>query len=504
MATETWPCDICLEDREYFLICPFCQKDACTDCYERVFDRIDLNCMHCRKSMTRDYVIKQMGVDWFHTKYMDHLVQCSMQQQYEALPHTQAIMEALEHAASVYEKRILGKRSVAQSMQWEQEYYPLLLDALELIAPGVFHRDGTQEHMTKTFNSIVKKLDYTTKCVKDWDLMDYMYMVQPAERTSTKPKKQKITGKCPTTDCRGFLVGTTCGICATRVCPACRVTLTADISHVCLRENIEAIELIQRETKPCPQCYAPISKISGCDQMWCVCCQTTFSWNTGAVEKGAIHNPHYYEWRRRNGVGDDPIARACDPAQQMLYTLDRLYLFIEDDPDTFYCLRAFVPEIEHMIQSVTHLEGVTRTEYEKKLSTGVMFIDLRMQYMRGDIDDAVWRRKLQRILINDMRYRGLIELINTWTQTIRDLVGQVAPHEAEKTISFVRDIIVQYRAFLDYLNEICNDLSIMYRFKIPVLVDMIPAIRVQRRVFGKMPPELQNLKPFPSAYTKWA
>ena len=31
-------------------------------------------------------------------------------------------------------------------------------------------------------------------------------------------------------------------------------------------------------------------------------CHTTFDWNTGEIETGVVHNPHYYEFHRRNGT----------------------------------------------------------------------------------------------------------------------------------------------------------------------------------------------------------
>ena len=35
--------------------------------------------------------------------------------------------------------------------------------------------------------------------------------------------------------------------------------------------------------------------------MWCVRCHTAFSWKTGALAHGVVHNPHFYDFRRREG-----------------------------------------------------------------------------------------------------------------------------------------------------------------------------------------------------------
>ena len=44
-----------------------------------------------------------------------------------------------------------------------------------------------------------------------------------------------------------------------------------------------------------------ISKIDGCDQMWCIKCHTQFSWRNGNVITGYNHNPEFFRWMRESG-----------------------------------------------------------------------------------------------------------------------------------------------------------------------------------------------------------
>ena len=48
-----------------------------------------------------------------------------------------------------------------------------------------------------------------------------------------------------------------------------------------------------KDSKPCPNCYIPIFKLSGCNQMFCTNCHVVFDWISLKIDKGPVHNQHF-------------------------------------------------------------------------------------------------------------------------------------------------------------------------------------------------------------------
>ncbi len=82
--------------------------------------------------------------------------------------------------------------------------------------------------------------------------------------------------------------------------------------HQCKKENIESIQELRKDCKQCPQCTIWISKIDGCNQMFCTECITPFDWTTGKVIKRTFfHNPHYNEYLDQGGKSIFEMSREC-------------------------------------------------------------------------------------------------------------------------------------------------------------------------------------------------
>lgn len=116
--------------------------------------------------------------------------------------------------------------------------------------------------------------------------------------------KRVFIKPCPVNDCKGYLsTSYKCGLCNTWTCSKCHevIGLDKNSEHVCNENSLKTVEMLKKDTKPCPGCGAGIFKISGCDQMFCTKCNIPFSWKTGKKVTGVIHNPHYYQWQKEMG-----------------------------------------------------------------------------------------------------------------------------------------------------------------------------------------------------------
>jgi hypothetical protein len=172
----------------------------------------------------------------------------------------------------------------------------------------------TQQHV-QAYLDQKKFNEEQAKIIKERDEIIAKARAEATEKLTMITKNTKIVKKdkvqfkypCPIEDCRGFVsVRGNCGVCECKVCTTCNQVKQVD--HECNPDDISSFELIKKETKPCPKCGERIQKISGCDQMWCTAekvkgqpCGCTFSWRTGEIEQGNVHNPHFYQWAQRNG-----------------------------------------------------------------------------------------------------------------------------------------------------------------------------------------------------------
>jgi hypothetical protein len=275
----------------------------------------------------------------------------------------------------------------------------------------------------------------------------------------------KFVRTCPADNCRGFLSSQwKCGICSQWTCPECHELkgLHKDCDHTCDPNNVETAKLLAKDTKNCPKCHASIFKISGCSQMWCTQCHTAFNWNTGAIETH-IHNPHYYEWQRKNGglaraVGDVECGRELDhrTADAIIQLVRKKHSNLKLRPES-----EMIDRLSHIIRHTTHLIRYElpqyQTDYVRKNQ------DLRIKYLRNVISEQDFKNTIQK---NDKRHRKngeiaqVFQLMNT---AITDIVFRIIDHlKTCEPNCYSLIMISEVDEIIKYCNEIFKDISYTY------------------------------------------
>jgi hypothetical protein len=122
---------------------------------------------------------------------------------------------------------------------------------------------------------------------------------------------------CSRSDCRGYADQSgRCLVCGAVHCVDCgKMTMSAEEAHecatsgsapaphVCNPDEVATMKELVKSSKPCPSCGVPVTRISGCPQMWCTHCHVGFRWDTLKISKGAVSNPERDDFLRGRGWG---------------------------------------------------------------------------------------------------------------------------------------------------------------------------------------------------------
>jgi len=414
LSSEKCMCNICASDvyKRRIIKCPFCPFECCVNCVE-VFllgiDDIEPRCMspECKKIWSLEFASKNLG-NSFNNKYRERRASILFDREKSLLPGTQQLVKRVKKT----EKRKLKIKKYNEQIK--------------------LYKDEIK-NITKKVRELIDTGDYT-KDIKG------------------KPEK-KFIQKCPVDECKGFLsTSLKCGICSTYTCKDCHLPKKGknDDEHKCDPGTVETIKLLKNDTKPCPSCSIPIYKISGCDQMYCVECHTAFSWKKGTIEKGVVHNPHYYEMQRRLNHGR-PVRRdigmGCGgpPSVNDIRTTLRKFNINFND---LYDLHRLIGHISYVaILSYPIVVGNTDNS------------DLRVNYLRNIIDEKKFKSTLKYRMKRNEKNNEFRQVLEMFTTTIVDMLGNICEGDEDTVIHN----ITNFDSLRQYTNDTLKNIGNRYK-----------------------------------------
>jgi hypothetical protein len=308
MATEVKECTVCCEaynkTTHQQILCEHagvCAFEACKTCVRKYLlsTTNDPCCMQCNKAWSDKFLITQLKASFMRGDYKLHRKELLLQQQLSRLPETMAAAE--QH------KQLLALQT--QLFDLDSQYNLAAMNEKAIRSA----RGKEYGAAKRAYDGAVEAAEATRLLIRDTmhKLRHDMNVVRNGGATKEEEKEvRKFIMPCGNADCRGYLsTKYKCELCDHHTCAKCfeHIGISKEEgSHECKQENIESAEFIRKQSKPCPCCGTRISKIDGCDQMWCTQCHKAFSWNTGKIITGTVHNPHFYQYQREQGGGVAP------------------------------------------------------------------------------------------------------------------------------------------------------------------------------------------------------
>ena len=347
----------------------------------------------------------------FFTEYNEHLCSLRFNAERSKLPATQRLVEIIRSQDKQNEEQA-KLYCIVRDLSKEYKMFKAMTPEQKLEKK---EKKKLIDELTEARSNVVRIYNmYDTEIRNEIRILTGL---TPADPETVVEGKTEYVRPCLANDCRGFISKSyKCGTCDKYFCAECheQKNTRVDVEHICNEDAKATIALIKRDSKPCPKCSIPIEKVSGCSQMWCVHCHTTFDWNTMRIDKGYIHNPEYLRWMRTNNQAiprnplDNPLGENCN--EMPTWTRINYALLISRD------IRSSAWDELHRLAN--HIRYVMR---DIPLEDEYDFVNLRSDYLLSKISEEQWNKKFRMIVKRNKMNQDRYNVFDLYYNGMKDL-----------------------------------------------------------------------------------
>ena len=376
-------CEVFHRSNHLRIDCPFnCGYSACKECVRTylVGSSADPHCMNCKKLYDEKFLVDKLNRSFVNNEYKTHRKKLLLEQQKARLPETM-------HRVEQYKK-------ISDHQKTLEVYNKNIRELRQQVAQFEIQKRTIQREIGGLQSG----------------------RVEPDER-------QTFIMPCPAEDCRGFLSSAyKCEVCKCYTCPKC-IQITGynknAPEHTCDPGMVETANLIKKETKPCPSCGERIQKTQGCDQMWCIKCHQAFSWRTGKIDTGVVHNPHFYQHMRNGGdaVVRNPHDVMCGGLINWWQIRNSIARYIRAHNPNYNNLPpnhtryAILNKLSQLHRTLSHIQNVNIPQYRRSIREEVDHTNLRVEYILNIISEE---HMAKTVYHSDRRRKKFMDLLHVY------------------------------------------------------------------------------------------
>lgn len=445
--------------------CNYCNYECCSYCMEKyILSRPEhARCMNndCKKIWNREVLFSKFTKKFVTTDYKKHRENLLFEQQKALMPQTQEYAELVKRQYVYKDERDkYMKEKLAEIKNLKQESEKLYLTVVEN-PDEVKLRIKLDEIKTR-----IHALDKTMRLMSaHYTRAINMCVNRNIHQVSKNKDTRKYIKNCPVSECKGFICNNwECGLCKIKICKDCHEIVEEseddeenNQKHECKQEDIDTAKMIMEDTKPCPNCAVRIHKIVGCDQMYCTSCNTAFSWKTGNIETGVIHNPHYYEFLNRNGRNQPRFRNLGDQIcggminYQLLSTLiDKIYpdYRVSNDKSKYPVVLKYIDNIYRLY---FHIMEVTMRNYVINAINDMR--DDRVEYMLNRKTEQEFKMKLQKYEKEIDKSNDIRMLLEMFQNTTIDIFRKIEVSQNKEELENNFDELSNLKSYFNSESE---------------------------------------------------
>jgi hypothetical protein len=189
-----------------------------------------------------------------------------------------------------------------------------------------------------------------------------------------------------------------------------------------------------------------IFKISGCSQIWCVDCHTAFNFHTLEVERGNIHNPHYYEYLRTQNGGVIPRNPGDVQPQNQPIGIDRIMLTLGMQRGISGNVMNYISDFHRLITHIQMIEIDTRNNPINEPTNR----QIRIKYLMGKLTEKGFKQKIQKTEENFEQQLQLNVMYQAFVETVNDILRSIVE---ENNMEYSMKVVLELRKLVNSFNE---------------------------------------------------
>jgi hypothetical protein len=197
--------------------------------------------------------------------------------------------------------------------------------------------------------------------------------------------------------------------------------------------------------------------VRNCDQMFCIGCKTPFSWKTGKIETGHIHNPHYHEWRQQLGIQGPPPQNLLCGETTLTLLMDEITRRVNTEQDPVK--RSSYMIIRQRGNSIYHYQYVLHN-----LRSAINIINpvtdpkriLRVRYLMNEIKEDEWKITLQRHEKQMHFTQSRAHLVEMFQVAFQDILSSIMTATPEDIITQLNNLMIFTIGQYEAMNKLYN------------------------------------------------